>query len=215
MASLLAVWGLADTSDAFKRELLAMSERLDMNADDLGAVMSFETGGTFRADILSAAGNGAVGLIQFTKDAEPLVGKTRAELGRMTPVQQLKYVEKYLAPAKGALRTSTDHYMAVFSPRGIGHGPDFGLYFEDAPTQKERDRYRLNKALDTNGDGTITVGEAAAPVLRIIAAAEQRPRLEVPLVTTPEAVGGIGGLVAVMLFILGIRKFKKNARLKT
>lgn len=215
MPTLLAVRGLAATTPAFKRAHLNMAERLDMNADYLAAVYSFETIGTFNPAERNKQ-SGAIGLIQFTTDAAAIVGTTQTALAEMTGVEQLVYVEKYLSPVKGGLHTLADHYMAVFSPRGIGKPDDFGLYFRDASTAKERRRYTLNAALDSNGNGIITVGEAVAPVARIVATAETLPRLDVPeepLVSAPQAIGG--GFFILLMFILGIRRFKKNVRLKT
>jgi hypothetical protein len=220
--TILAVKGLeANTSNRFRYAVLQMADRLAMNADYLAAVMAFETGGTFDPAIENYAGSGAVGLIQFTKMRAELAGTTREALKRMSAVQQLEYVERALATLKGRVHTLSDHYMAVFAPgKGIGVPGNTALY--SAPSKS----YELNAALDANGDGTITVAEATGPVASIVAAAEQRPRI---LVTEPAApppeqpqprplpplashTGSIAGVALAIAFILGIRRFKRDAR---
>ena len=49
----------------FQAAVLDTAQRLGVNPNDLYAVMSFETGGTFNPGIKNAAGSGATGLIQF------------------------------------------------------------------------------------------------------------------------------------------------------
>ena len=75
------------------QEVLAMSKRLGINPMDILRVMLFETGGTLSP---KAHGNGAVGLIGFTKATEKELGTSLANLARMSAVQQIPYVEKYL-----------------------------------------------------------------------------------------------------------------------
>lgn len=75
------------------QEILAMSKRLGMNPLDILRVMMFETGGTLSP---KAHGNGAVGLIGFTKDNEKELGITLKELAKKSAVEQIPYVEKYL-----------------------------------------------------------------------------------------------------------------------
>lgn len=171
--TILAVRGIEHTSDRFRDEVLQLSARIDVNPDYLAAVMSFETGGTFDPAVRNPKSK-AVGLIQFTKGTAADLDTTRDKLARLSAVGQLRYVERYLAPAKGRLRSATDHYMAVFAPKGIGKPPGFVLY------TKPSNSYSMNVRLDTNRDGTITVVEAAAPTLAIVAAAEKRPRIVVP-----------------------------------
>ncbi len=220
MATLLAVRGIEATSPAFKRELVAMADRLQLNADYLGAVMSFETGGTFDPAQPNLGGSGATGLIQFMPEQAIRLGTTTSQLAEMSAVEQLAFVEQWYAPVKGALKTPADHYLAVFWPAGIGRPGETGIIFADGRHNKDPERgrrqYDMNSGLDRDRDGVITVNDAAGPVNALIESAQAKPRIEVPpLVSTPEAVGGVGGLFALMLFILGIHRFKKNGRLKS
>lgn len=212
--TLLAVYGIEHTTPAFQRAVIDMTGRIGGNADYWLAVMSFETGGTFDPAVRNPISK-AVGLIQFTKEtAENILGTTRDELADMSQVEQLQWVEKYLAPATGKFDTIADHYMAVFAPIGMGEARSFGLYHKDAPTKRGRDRYTQNAKLDSNNDGVITVGEAARRVERIVNNAPGR--IDVPDEhPATDAAPVVGGLLGLLLFILGIRKFKRLGRIKS
>lgn len=142
----------------FIREVVAMARRLETRPEWLLAVMSFETGGTFSPSQRNPL-SGATGLIQFlpsTAASRPLNTSTEA-LARLTPVEQLRYVELYLARFKGRLNTLEGVYTAVLSgsPRP---DPRTALF-----RQGTRD-YAQNQGLDLNRDGVITSGEATAQV---------------------------------------------------
>ena len=103
------------------QEVLAMSKRLGINPMDILRVMMFETGGTLSP---KAHGNGAVGLIGFTKDNEKELGTSLANLARMSAVQQIPYVERYLQiHARGK---KLDSYQKVGSTVFRGN-PNAGL----------------------------------------------------------------------------------------
>ena len=211
--TLLAVYGIENTSPAFQRGVIDMTGRIGGNPDYWMAVMSFETGGSFSASQPNMAGGDAIGLIQFTKGARDIVGKSRDELAAMTAVAQLEYVEKYLRPATGKFVTLSDHYMAVLAPKGMGKPQDFAIYRKNAPTQREREQYAANSNLDLNKDDTITVGEGTAPVADVVNNATSR--IDVPDEHIEPSNGSaplIGGLLGLLLFILGIRKFKQLGR---
>lgn len=127
-----------------------------------GMVMAFESQRSFSPSIQK--GNGAVGLIQFTKDGAKAIKTPKATLKQMNALQQLDYVEKYLrvqAPKNkdGSLRIRNlgDLYMVVHWPAGAGKGDSYVLYSEDDP---ENDYYSANKGLDLDGDGKVTRAEA-------------------------------------------------------
>jgi hypothetical protein len=84
----------------------------------------------------------------------------------MSPVEQLRLVERYLTPFRGRLISLADVYLAVF--RGFivkgGYAPVL------APLDKssrEQLIYSLNKWLDFDGNGKITKGELALAALAI------------------------------------------------
>ena len=155
---LTPVVGIERTSTAFRQTVIEIARRLGTDPNFLMAIMSFETGGTFSPSILNAAGSGAVGLIQFLPSTARNLGTTAEALARMTAEEQLDFVERYFTPFAGRLRTLEDAYMAVLFPVAVGKGSSFVLF--SSPSRA----YELNKGLDSNKDGHVTVAEAAAMV---------------------------------------------------
>jgi peptidoglycan hydrolase-like protein with peptidoglycan-binding domain len=163
--ALLAVPGVEKVSDAFKQKVIQIASDLRINPNFLLAVMSFESGETFSPSIKSAAGSGAVGLIQFMPATAKSLGTSTAALAAMTAEDQLDFVAKFLRQFKKPLLTIEDVYMAVLMPSAIGKGSDFVLF------RKPSKAYEQNKGLDINKDGVITVGEAADRVRKKLGAA--------------------------------------------
>ncbi|MCE7031705.1 peptidoglycan DD-metalloendopeptidase family protein [Lysobacter sp. GX 14042] len=152
------VRGNPNVTPEFLRGVEAMAERLGTRPEFLLAVMSFETGGTFDTGVLNAAGSGATGLIQFMPATAAELGTSTEALARMSPVEQLEYVERYFNNRSdpGDLGTLEGVYTTVLhgSPRP---DPDSVLFDSGAA-------YSMNAGLDLNGDGRITSGEATAKV---------------------------------------------------
>jgi len=143
----------------FWMELQAIARRLKTEPAWLLNVMASES-------LLNpAARNGlpgqtATGLLQFIEDMAQNMGTTTEAIRRMSPVEQLCLVEKYLTPFRGRLNSLADVYMAVF--RGfIVEGGDASVVAPLGKSNKERRIYLLNRWLDFNGDGKITKGELA------------------------------------------------------
>lgn len=204
---LLAVRGLEKTSEAFRAELCRLAARQALDPGALAAVMSFETGGTFSPSIKNP-GSSATGLIQFMEATARRLGTSTAELAAMTAEAQLAYVEKYFALIPSSrVKTETDHYMAVFAPAGIGKPESHVLYA--APSAA----YSANRALDRSGDGTITVGEAAAGVLGLIAEAKRRPPFIVadagPAAAPVAAGGSLLGLIVFGAIAWAVARWKR------
>jgi hypothetical protein len=151
------VVGIDNTSQSFRDKVVQIADRLGTKPLYLMAVMSFETGGTFSPSIKSPV-SGATGLIQFISSTARGLGTSQASLARMTALEQLDYVEKYLKPFRGRLLTLEDAYMAVLWPAAVGKGRNH-VIFED-PTIE----YKQNRGLDINNSGKITVAEAANKV---------------------------------------------------
>jgi hypothetical protein len=203
--TLLDVRGLANTSDAFKRQLIEVAETLRLNPDFLAAVMSFESAGTFSPSIRNKF-SGATGLIQFMPSTATLLGTTTDKLSKMTAEQQLDYVKEYYERVLGGrtITTLADHYLAVFAPAFIGKGPDAVTYA--APSKA----YEQNKGLDKAGKGFITVADTTAPVQSIVDGASARPRLTV---SDPVAVAKAGGIgAAVIAFFTGLVLLFRGSR---
>ncbi|WP_081963617.1 transglycosylase SLT domain-containing protein [Hoeflea sp. BAL378] len=155
-------WG-AKVPDAFKRKTIALCRRLEMEPDHLMAIMAFETGRSFDPAVTNRAGSGATGLIQFMPATAKALGTTTARLATMSALEQLDYVEKYLAPYAGRMGDLDSAYMAVLYPRAVGREPGHVLF------RKGSVAYKLNRGLDANGDGRVTKAEAAARVRALLA----------------------------------------------
>ena len=155
-------WG-AHVSSAFRRKVIATAGRLAMNPNHLMAIMAFETGRSFNPAVTNHAGSGATGLIQFMPATARALGTSTAALSRMSAIDQLDYVEAYLAPYAGRMKDLPSAYMAVLYPRAVDKEPGYVLF------RKGSKAYKLNRGLDLNGDGQVTKAEAAAKVEVLLA----------------------------------------------
>ena len=156
-------WGLVTRQkhgDAFNEKVIAISNRLRCDPNHLMAVMAFETGASFDPAKKNAAGSGATGLIQFMPRTAEGLGTDTASLARMTAVDQLDFVERYLGSIARSrpLPTLSDLYMAVLWPAAVGKLESHVLFAKPSRT------YDQNAGLDVNRDGVITKAEAAAKV---------------------------------------------------
>ncbi len=157
------VWG-NKVSKEFRDKVIQISKDLGIDANNLMAIMAFETGGTFSASVKN--GNVAIGLLQFTASGAESIGTTKEALGKMTNVEQLDSVKEYLGNftdknGKTRLNSLEDMYMAVHWPAAIGKSNDYVLYQDNGGKNKI---YNLNKGLDINKDGKVTKAEAASRV---------------------------------------------------
>ncbi len=147
------VKGNGFVSNDFIKAVEKMSETLKTKPEFVLAAMSFETGGTFDPSIQNPIG--ATGLIQFLKGTAKGLGTTTDDLKQMSPVEQLKFVEKYFTPFKGKLESLEAVYTAILS--GSPKKPDDVLFKVGTAA------YRMNP-LDWNKDGKITASEATTIV---------------------------------------------------
>lgn len=155
---------IEEPREDFEAKASRIATDLGTTPENLFKVMSFETGGELDSKTKNKAGSGATGLIQFMPStAKELTGADTKEaaikiMESMTPTEQLDYVEKYLKPFKGRIKSLEDLYMAVLYPKAIGKDSDFALF------KKGTTAYWQNKGLDLNRDGVITKLEAASKV---------------------------------------------------
>lgn len=133
-----------------KAESIArVAKNIGVDPNDLAAVISFETGGTFNPNIRNP-NSSATGLIQFMAGSGGkkglYYGMTRDQFGRLSFDEQMKYVERYFKE-RGfdgkRKRDVADTYTAV---AGYGY-------------RKGSKAYELNKVWDSNGDEYIDKGE--------------------------------------------------------
>lgn len=146
----------------FLGELHAVAGRLKTDPAWLLNVMACES--LFDPDARNPLpGQTASGLLQIIEGTARRLGTTTKAIRRMSPVDQLRLVEKYLEPFKGRLNTLPNVYMAVF--RGsIVEGDDAVVVVDSA---KEPRVYALNKSLDINNDKRITKGELGLAALSV------------------------------------------------
>ena len=95
----------------FLRQVEGVAQRVGAKPEQLMGVMSLETMGTFRPSVANPDTH-ATGLIQFMPRTAQGLGTSIGELSRMTPAEQLPWVEKYLpsrrtAAGSAASRAST------------------------------------------------------------------------------------------------------------
>lgn len=145
-------------SEEFKNKIIDIASKLQVQPDHLMAVIAFESGNTFKPDIKNKYGSGAIGLIQFMPFVAKSLGTTTEKLSKMTAVEQLDFVYKYLKPYSGRMKTLEDVYMSVLYPVAIGKGSDHVLFRKGTIT------YKQNAGLDINKNGFVTVYEAAEKV---------------------------------------------------
>jgi hypothetical protein len=103
------------------REIVATAARLGTNPVWLAHLINFESAGQFSSSVKNPR-SGATGLIQFMPATAKGMGTTTAALSRLTPVQQMRWVESYLR-ARGSLKTPQALYMAVFYPVAMQWSP--------------------------------------------------------------------------------------------
>tara|TARA_B100000035_G_scaffold229288_1_gene197501 strand:+ start:357 stop:1964 length:1608 start_codon:yes stop_codon:yes gene_type:complete len=149
-----------DTS--FQQGVTDLAKKYDLSEDDLYAVMSFETGGTFDPAQKNMAGSGATGLIQFMPSTARGLGTTTDELAGMTRTEQLKYVDKYFSNKGIQGGNLDDLYMSILFPAAVGKPDDYVLFGKGAMDGYRGTAYDQNRGLDANNDGSITKAEAAA-----------------------------------------------------
>lgn len=143
----------------FLPELQQVAARLETRPEWILNVMACES--SFVASARNhLPGQTASGLLQFIRQTAKNLGTSAVAVRRMSPVEQLRLIEKYFTPFKGHLTSLADVYLAVFRGFIVSGGPEAVI----APLNssfKERQAYSLNRGLDLNGDHRITKNELA------------------------------------------------------
>ncbi len=151
-------WG-AKVSQEFRDKVRGISSELGCDPNHLMAAMAFETGRTFSPTVLNPQ-SGAIGLVQFTSIAITDIGTTKEALARMTAVQQLDMVKKYLSRYSGRMALIDDIYMVILWQKAVGQDSNYVLF------SKPSIYYTQNAGFDVRGnnDGKVTKAEASAQV---------------------------------------------------
>lgn len=132
------IWGNKVSCD-FRKKVVEIAKRLSKDPNLLMAAMALETGRTFSPT--AGKGTSYVGLIQFGDDAASSIGTTRDALLKMSAIEQLDYVEKYLAKKKDKLVTLTDFYLSILMPVDVGKGstPNHVVFDNEYPLEYKKD----------------------------------------------------------------------------
>jgi hypothetical protein len=152
---------IARNSNKYGKEFLNKVKQIakNINCDykDLLAVMNSESG--INASLwctIKGEERNAVGLIQFRANTAKVLGTTLDALSKMSPLEQLDYVEKYfkhwikVKGLTGKKLSAGDVYALVYTPAYVDR--------EVLATSSDR-YYKANKSLDSNNDGKITKAE--------------------------------------------------------
>lgn len=135
-------------SKAKQESIKRVAGNIGVSPNDLAAVISFETGGTFSPSATNP-NSSATGLIQFMRGTDGhkgYYGMDRNTFKSLSFDEQMHYVEKYFKARgfnKNRQRDVADLYTAV---TGFGY-------------KKGSKAYALNKVWDSNRDGYIGKGE--------------------------------------------------------
>ena len=146
----------------FWRELHAVAARLGTDPAWLLNVLAYES--LFDpAARNQLPGQTASGLLQIIEETARSLGTTTNAIRRMSPLEQLRLVERYLTPFRGRLDSLADVYLAVFRGVVIEGGDEVVV----VDSGKEPRVYALNMSLDLNKDKRITKGELGLAALSV------------------------------------------------
>jgi hypothetical protein len=138
---------------SFEQGVRKVSHKLEIPPEWLMAVMHAES--KFDAAVKNHKGSGATGLIQWMPATAKDFNTTVQQLGHLNHVQQLEYVYKYLDQKRRAhakeYETLTDLYLAILYPRAMSEEYCYTMYADPS------EAYKLNKGLDQDKDGRVTV----------------------------------------------------------
>ena len=155
-------------TDQFYSRVVEISQKIKCDPEHLMAIMNLETRRTFSpSERNNKSSTKATGLIQFTRKTAPTLGTTIDELAKMTAIEQLDYVEKYLVRCKKSagykddeVLTSGDLYALIFQPANAKKD-----YLAKAGTKA----YSDNKLLDVNNDKFITKNDLSEALIPFMA----------------------------------------------
>ncbi len=158
---------IIENREEFKKKEIQISELLEINPDWLMLVFHIETAAVKFGVINHRIQNsiGATGLIQFLKSTAIALGTTTEALKKMSNVEQLDYVYKYLEPYAGKMKNFQDVYLAVFFPAAIGKPDSWVLQTKNLSAEKIASQ---NQLYDLNKDKKITVGEVKQKILQFV-----------------------------------------------
>jgi len=145
-----------ENKEEFIEKVIKISNELGIDPNWLMFVMWFES--RLKANAINPKSM-AAGLIQFMPSTAKALGTSTDGLLKMSNVEQLDFVYKYLKRYNGRMKTWVDVYLAVFYPAAIGK-PDYVITKDIVAKQ--------NKIFDLNKDLDISVKEIETVLRRQI-----------------------------------------------
>ncbi|GEM_PF-692586 len=158
--------------DLFEQKVRLVSETLAIPPEWLMAVMYSES--KINPSAVNHRGSGATGLIQFMV---PTVKELNVRLGTkyymsdirtMSAHSQLDLVFEYLQQVReryGEYDSLTELYLAILFPKALGQESCYVMYAKPSKT------YHLNRGLDEDKDGRVTVSDIEKRMKRLFAKA--------------------------------------------
>lgn len=201
-----------DLSDKFFRDLKVIGKDLGIKAEHILAVMQEESGLRPSAGYRDGT-NFASGLIQIVDLKGVGFGGTHDEFTKLSAEAQLPYVARFYKPYASLGGWNAERLLQVnFVPASLARGrSDYTVVVEKGGTGyngQEARFYEINKGLDANRDGKITLSDLKAKLQRAQLAGGARwiealARLRAAPDPEPAPVGAaIGILLAVGLAFL-------------
>ena len=159
---------IALNEEGFLDKVKEVAKNVNCDYKDLLAVMNAECGlKHHKPNKIS----GAVGLIQFSKSTAKGLGTSTEELSKMSAIDQLAYVEKFLTKCKKTYKfnkdarlSGADLYSLVYLPARAKRRDVLCYKGETKENGKLLKYYEWNKGMDLNKDGKITKAEIAKRV---------------------------------------------------
>jgi hypothetical protein len=148
-----------DYGPEFLAKVKKIAKNINCDYKDLLAVMNSESGiNAAQWCTIKGEERNAVGLIQFRAETAKTLGTSLDALSKMSPIDQLDYVEKYF-----------QHWIKAkgLSGKKLSAGDVYALVYTPAYVNKEvlatsgESFYNKNKGLDVNKDGKITKSDLA------------------------------------------------------
>ena len=138
--------------DEERQKVSDIASRLELEKDWIYLIIHKESRGNPKA---VNKHSGATGLIQFLPRTARSLGTTTTKLIAMPTMEQLDYVEKYLQKVskKYDITSYFQLYLSVFYPSAMGKGDTYVIGSKGSRTVS------LNKGVDVNNDGILTVGD--------------------------------------------------------
>jgi hypothetical protein len=150
-----------ENKEAFLLEVENISAKLRIDPNWIMGAIYIETVGKFSPSIQNPHTK-ATGLIQFMPATAQGLGTTIEDLAKMSNVEQLAYVYKYLKPYRGKMNSFVDVYFAIFFPLAMGKPSDFVLQTKSLSAGLIA---RQNPIYDLNKDAQIQVYEVETALL--------------------------------------------------